>query len=87
MAKAGTKSAVFGYFWARIFKKLLTYLKWVPSNLSICEILPIMSKFGTKYAALFGYFCVGILKKYCHIWNQHPRISLTAKFHKKIKNV
>ena len=29
----GTKNALFGYFWVRILKKLLSYLKSVPSNL------------------------------------------------------
>ena len=33
-----TKNALFGYFWARILKKLLSYLKSAPSNLSICKI-------------------------------------------------
>ena len=35
-------------------------------------------KFLTKNA-LFGYFWVGIWKKYCHIRNQHPRIYQIAK--------
>ena len=30
-----TKNALFGYFWATIEKKLLSYLKSAPSNLSI----------------------------------------------------
>ena len=34
MPKFGTKSALFGYFWAGIWKKLLSYLKSAPSNLS-----------------------------------------------------
>ena len=38
-----------------------------------------MPKFGTKNT-LFRYFWVRILKNYCHIWNQHLRICLTAKF-------
>ena len=34
--------------------------------------------------------CLGISgqefwKRYCHIWNQHPQICLSAKFHEKIK--
>ena len=41
-------------------------------------------KFGTKNA-LFGYFWAGIWKWYCHIWNQHPPICLTAKPRKKKK--
>ena len=43
-----------------------------------------MPKFGTKNAS-FGYFWGGIWKQYCHIWNQHPRIFLIAKFHGKTK--
>ena len=34
MPKFGIKNALFGYFWARIFKKILSYLKSAPSNLS-----------------------------------------------------
>ena len=52
-----------------------------------CKISPKktnMPKFGTKNA-LFGYFCCGILKKYCHIWNQHPRVCLIGEFCKKTK--
>ena len=30
-----------------------------------------MPKHGTKNA-LFGYFQTGILRNYCHTWNQHP---------------
>ena len=43
-----------------------------------------MPKFGAK-SAWFGYFGVGIWKQYCHIWNQHPGIYLTAKFDQKTK--
>ena len=43
-----------------------------------------MSKSGTKNA-LFGYFWPRTLKNYCHIWNQHPRIFITAKFCAKTK--
>ena len=39
MPKFGTKNALFGYFWARIFIKLLSYLKSAPSNLYNCKIL------------------------------------------------
>ena len=38
MSKFGTKNALFGYFWARISKKLLPYLKSAPSNLSNYKI-------------------------------------------------
>ena len=43
-----------------------------------------MPKFGTKNA-LFGYCWDRILKNYCHIWNQHPQVCLTAKFCEKTK--
>ena len=38
-----------------------------------------MPKFGTK-SALFGLFLARILKNYGHIWSQHFRISVVAKF-------
>ena len=38
MPKFGTKTALFGYIWMRILKKLLSYMKSAPSNLSICKI-------------------------------------------------
>ena len=38
-----------------------------------------MPKFGIK-SALFGYFWARILKNYCHISNQHLRMSVIAKF-------
>ena len=38
MPKLGIKNAVFGYFWARILEKLLSYLKSAPSILSIRKI-------------------------------------------------
>ena len=43
-----------------------------------------MPKFGTKNA-WFGYFWAGIWKQYYHIWNEHPRICLIAKFRGKTK--
>ena len=43
-----------------------------------------MPGFRTKNA-LFGYFWAGILKNYCHIWNQHRQIFLIAKFRGKTK--
>ena len=35
----GTRNALFGYFWSRIFKKLLLYLKSAPSNFSNSRVL------------------------------------------------
>ena len=43
-----------------------------------------MSQLGTKIA-LFKYFWAIILKDYCHIWNHHPWIYLSAQFCKKTK--
>ena len=43
-----------------------------------------MSKFWTKNA-LFSHFWAGIWKQYCHIWNQHPRICLIAKYREIMK--
>ena len=43
-----------------------------------------MPNFGTKNV-LFEHFWDGILRNYCHIWNQGPRICLIVKFHAKIK--
>ena len=81
MANFGTKKVLFGNFWFRIFKKLLSYLKSALSTLSICKIL---QKFGTKNA-LFGCFGARLLKRHCHIWNQHLWICLLALFRKKAK--
>ena len=41
-----------------------------------------MPRFGTKNA-WFGHFGAGICKQYCHSWNQHPQICLTATFYQK----
>ena len=54
MAKFGTKNDLFRYFWTKIFKKVMSYLKSAPSRLSKNE-KTIMFKFATKNA-LFGHF-------------------------------
>ena len=38
-----------------------------------------MPEIGTKNG-LFGYIWGRILEHYCHIWNQHLRISIITKF-------
>ena len=70
MPKFGTKNAIFGYFGARIH----TWYQH-PQNCLIANFCygTEMPKFGTKNA-FFVDFWVIILKNYCHIWNQHPRI-------------
>ena len=61
MAKFGTKNVLFGYFWARIWNKLLSYLKSASSKLSNgnisqkTETKTKIPKLGTKNV-LFGYF-------------------------------
>ena len=96
MSKFGTKSASFGYFWARILKN---YCHIWNQHLRIsviakfCEEMK-MPKFGTKYA-FFWYFWPrmpywGISRQefrkfYCHVWNHHLQICLFAKFHGKTK--
>ena len=52
-------------------KTILSYLKSAPWSLSNCKILWNNKK--------------DFEKKYCHIWNQHPRICLLAKFCEKMK--
>ena len=84
MPKFGTKNALFGYFWARIFK---TFCHIWNQHPRICQIAKFrkkmkMSNFGTKNA-LFEYFGAGIYRKYCDISNEHSRICLIAKFGEK----
>ena len=96
MPKFGTKSALFGYFLARILKN---YCRIWNQHLRISVIAKFceetkMPKFGTKndLLGIFDQECViwvflgkNVLKNYCHIWNQHPQICLFAKFHAKRK--
>ena len=53
MPTFGTKNVLFGYFRARILKKLLSYLKSAPSNLSNCKILR-----KTKNAQIWDQKCL-----------------------------
>ena len=80
------QNGLFGYFWARILKTVSSYLKSAPSNFANCKFCEKtkIPKFGTKNA-LFENFRTGIWKQYCHIWNQHLRISIIAKFDEKTK--
>ena len=70
--KFGIKNVLFVYFSARIWKMLLSYLKWASSSLAF-------SKIGPKTLD-FWYFWVGIWRLFCYIWNQSPRNCLIAKF-------
>ena len=95
MPKFGTKKYL---IWVFLGKNLKNYGHIWHQHPRCCLITKFceetrMSKFGTKNAllrvfltknALIGYFWIGILKKYCHIWNQHPWICFAAKFSVKI---
>ena len=78
--KFGTKNTWFEYFGAGILKTIVIFEIGI-SNLSICRISrkTKMPKLRTENA-LFEYFWARILESCCHIWNQHLRISATAKF-------
>ena len=68
-------------------KIILSYLKSAPSNFVNYKISwknRNRLNRGPKNA-LFGYFWTRTFKNYCHIWNQHPRICLVAKFCEKTK--
>ena len=68
-------------------KTILSYLKSAPSNWSSCKISDqkcLIWVFFIKNA-FFLCFWARILKKYCHIWNQHPQICLVARFCKRAK--
>ena len=59
MLKLGTKNALFGYFWATILKKILSYLKSAPSILSkwkFCGKKKKCLNLGPKmsYLGIFG---------------------------------
>ena len=68
----------FGIFGLDLKKKLLSYLKSAPSNLSNCK----MSQNVWDQKCLIW---VLILKNYFHIWNQHLRVCLIAKICEEIK--
>ena len=97
MSKFGTKSALFGYFWARILKN---YCHIWNQHLRISVIAKnFMQKqkclnLGPKmpYLGIFDQKCLiwvvlgkNFKKDYCHVWNQHLQICLFAKFHEKTK--
>ena len=68
-----TKNALFRYFWARVLKILLSYLKSASSNLSICKIswkkylnlgqkMPDLGIFGLEFENNFVIFEIRTLK-------------------------
>ena len=66
-------------------KRILSYLKSAHSDLYNWKLSrkKKMPKFWSKNALFWGT----ILKKYCHILNQHPRFWPTAKFGDKKKKM
>ena len=66
-------------------KRILSYLKSAHSDLYNWKLSSKkkMPKFWSKNALFWGT----ILKKYCHILNQHPRFWPTAKFGDKKKKM
>ena len=59
MTKFWTKNALFGYFWARILEKLLSYLKSAASYLPNCKIFRKKQKYlnlepKMPYLGIFG---------------------------------
>ena len=67
MPKFETKNVILGFFRLK-FKKLLSYLKLTPSDLSKCKYPCKIknSNLGQEMPCL-GIFLGVILKKYCHI--------------------
>ena len=84
--KFGTKNALFGCFGQQFQKTIVIF---EISALQFTLLQSLMQKikalkFGTKNAR-FAYIGTGIWRYYCHIWNQHPGISLTTKFRETMK--
>ena len=83
-----TKIVLLGCFRVEFEKILLSYLKAAPLNFAKSKVSCKFFKnfnFWTKIA-FFGYFTAAILRNYCHIWNQLPRVCGIAKFHPKREN-
>ena len=78
------KNALFGCLGQQFWKTIVIF---EISTLEFCKVLCKKIKiliFGTKNAR-FAYFGTRIWKYYCHIWNRHPQIWVTAKFCEIIK--
>ena len=50
MLKFGTKNTLFGYFWARLLKKLFSYLKTVPLKLLITSFNSVKLGIGSTFS-------------------------------------
>ena len=78
------KNVLFGCLGQQFWKTIVIF---EISTLEFCKVLCKKIKiliFGTKNAR-FAYFGTRIWKYYCHIWNRHPQIWVTAKFCEIIK--
>ena len=82
--KVGTKSSLFGYFCARILKKLLSFLKWAPSNLSISKILPKkMPKFGSKSVLFYVFLGYNFKKLFSYLKSAPSNLSISKILRRK----
>ena len=81
--KSGTKNALFGYFWANIFKNFYHIWNQHPRFCLIAKfyVETRMSKFGTKSLLLRLFLKICHI---CHIWNPHPWICFVTKLNVKI---
>ena len=89
MPKFGTKSAIFGYFWARILKTYCHIWNQQPEICLFAKFHEKMPKFGTPNT-WFGYlwpkmpyldtFELQFKKNNCHIWISNPWIHLIEKY-------
>ena len=82
MPKLGTKNALCGCFWAKIFEN---YWHTRNQHPQICLIAKFCEKkkMLKSRIELVGYFSARILKNCYHIWNQHTQVCLIEKFREK----
>lgn len=83
--KSGTKEALFRYFWADIWKKLLLYLKSAPSKLSIPSFVQNKKLLIWEQKCLIWVFLTRNFENSCHICNQHPYVFQNANICEKKK--
>ena len=79
----GTKTALFECFRVEFEKTIVIF------EISTIEFCTIQSSTWNKKTLSLRpklAYWAAILKQYCHIWNQHPRICGIAKFNPKQKN-
>ena len=89
MLKFRTKNALFGHFRDSFFKKVLSYLKSAPLNLSNCKILQEKQKYlniGPKMPYfIFGLFLAWNFRKLLWYLKSAPSNLSNAEFREKMK--